>query len=137
MQLQNKEGCVMSGDRLLLDTNAVTAVLVGNKLLLRRLHKADWIGMSIISHIELLSFKGWSDADHMILDQFMKRVKVLGLSADDNNLITTTVRLRQEYHLKLPDAIIAATAICQDAALVTEDDQLKSVHEAHAVGFRK
>ena len=37
------------------------------------------------------------------------------------------IRLRRKSRLKLPDAIIAATAICHHAVLVTNDKELQNV----------
>jgi predicted nucleic acid-binding protein len=39
----------------------------------------------------------------------------------------TAVRLRRSYRLKLPDAIVAATALALGAELVTNDDQFKRI----------
>jgi predicted nucleic acid-binding protein len=44
----------MNGSRYLLDTNAIAAVLQGNKSLLRSLSNADWVGISVISQIEIM-----------------------------------------------------------------------------------
>lgn len=127
----------MNGNRYLLDTNAIAAVLQGNKPLLRRLSNADWIGISVISQIEILAFAGLTDADRDLFEQFKQRVTVVGLDAKDEESIRLIVRLRQQYHLKIPDAIIAATAIKEMASLLTGDSQLKSVPDVHAVDINK
>jgi predicted nucleic acid-binding protein len=127
----------MSGDRYLLDTNAVAAILQGDKPLLRLLRDARWIGISIISQIEMLSFTSLSDADRAVLNEFVRRIEVIGLHAQDTDFISLIVRMRQQHHLKLPDAIIAASAIQNTANLVTEDSQLKRVYEARVIGFRQ
>lgn len=41
----------MSGERYLLDTNAIVALLQGNSQLIQLLQNADWIGISVISKI--------------------------------------------------------------------------------------
>ncbi|MEM0981349.1 MAG: hypothetical protein AAGH78_13880 [Cyanobacteria bacterium P01_H01_bin.58] len=46
----------MSGERYLLDTNAIVALLQGNDYLIQRLQEADWVGVSVISQIEFLVF---------------------------------------------------------------------------------
>ena len=48
----------MSGNRYLLDTNAIVALLQGNAQLVQLLQNADWIGISVISQIEFLAFSG-------------------------------------------------------------------------------
>jgi predicted nucleic acid-binding protein len=52
----------MNGRRFILDTNAFISLLKGNSAVLKFLEHADWIGISIISRIEFLSFRGLSDA---------------------------------------------------------------------------
>lgn len=48
----------MSGNRYLLDTNAIVALLQGTPQLIQLLQNADWIGVSVISQIEFLAFSG-------------------------------------------------------------------------------
>jgi tRNA(fMet)-specific endonuclease VapC len=81
----------MSGERCLLDTNAIVALLQGDVRLVQLLRQAEWIGISVISRIEFLAFSGLTEAD------------------------------RQQHRLKLPDAVIAAMAMQKGAALVTAD----------------
>jgi len=52
----------MSGERYLLDTNAIVALLQGNSQLIQLLQNADWIGISVISKIEFLAFTGLTQA---------------------------------------------------------------------------
>jgi tRNA(fMet)-specific endonuclease VapC len=53
----------MSGNRYLLDTNAIVALLQGEVFLVQLLQGADWVGISLISQIEFLVFSGLSQAD--------------------------------------------------------------------------
>jgi tRNA(fMet)-specific endonuclease VapC len=53
----------MNGNRYLLDTNAIVALLQGNSQLIQLLQNADWIGISVISQIEFLAFSGLSQGD--------------------------------------------------------------------------
>ncbi|MBF2070684.1 type II toxin-antitoxin system VapC family toxin [Fischerella thermalis] len=117
----------MSGNRYLLDTNAIVALLQGNVQLLQMLQNADWIGISIISQIEFLAFSGLSQGDIQVFQQFLQRVEVVSLIAGDTVLIEEIIQLRQQYRLKLPDAIIAAMAFKTNANLVTADRELMKV----------
>jgi tRNA(fMet)-specific endonuclease VapC len=111
----------MSGERLLLDTNAVVALLQGDVRLVQLLRQAEWIGISVISRIEFLVFSGLTESDRQLFQQFLQRVEVVGLAADDTALTEQIIAVRQQYRLKLPDAVIAAMAIRKNAALVTAD----------------
>jgi predicted nucleic acid-binding protein len=69
----------MNGNRYLLDTNAIVALLQGNSQLIQLLQDADWIGVSVISQIEFLAFSGLSEADRQLFQQFLQRVEIVGL----------------------------------------------------------
>ncbi len=58
-------GCGMNG-RFLLDTNAVIALLNGIPSLFQTLQSANWIGISIITELEFLSFSGLSTHDEIL-----------------------------------------------------------------------
>jgi tRNA(fMet)-specific endonuclease VapC len=117
----------MSGNRYVLDTNAIVALLQGNLQLIELLKDADWLGVSVISQIEFLVFPGLTQEDRQIFEQFLQRVQVLGLVAIDAVLINKIIEIRQQYRLKLPDAVIAAMAIQNSASLVTADREFAKV----------
>jgi tRNA(fMet)-specific endonuclease VapC len=117
----------MSGNRYVLDTNAIVALLQGNIQLIELLKDAEWLGVSVISQIEFLVFPGLTQDDRQIFEHFLQRVEVLGLAANDSILIAKIVEIRQQYRLKLPDATIAAMAIQNSASLVTADREFAKV----------
>lgn len=114
----------MNGDRYLLDTNAIVALLRGHASLVERLRQAAWVGISILSQIEFLAFPDLSNEDKSYFAQFLERVEVVGLDREHPRLIERVVEVRRTQRLKLPDAIIVATALHSAATLVTEDQQL-------------
>jgi len=63
----------MSGERYLLDTNAIVALLQGNSQLIQLLQNPDWIGISVISQIEFMAFTGLTEADRQLFEQFIQR----------------------------------------------------------------
>ncbi|MGB3191269.1 MAG: type II toxin-antitoxin system VapC family toxin [Limnoraphis sp.] len=117
----------MSGNRYLLDTNAIVALLQGTTQLVQLLQNADWIGISVISQIEFLAFSGLGQNDRQLFQQFLQRIEVIGLVSIDAELIEKIIEIRQQYRLKLPDAIIAAMAIQNSASLVTADQEFAKV----------
>ncbi len=119
----------MNGNRYLLDTNAIIALLQKDPNLIKLLQSADWVGISIISQIEFLAFSGLSEADQQLFQRFLQRVEVIDLSSQNSSLIKQIIFVRQQYRLKLPDAIIAAMAIQNSAKLVTRDVQLNRITE--------
>ena len=117
----------MSGERYLLDTNAIIAVLRGHKVVLERLQDAQWVGISILSHIEFQAFPDLPDEDKLCFAQFLDRVEVVGLDNSQPRLVEQIIEARRLHRLKLPDAIIVGTALYSSASLVTGDRQLLSL----------
>jgi tRNA(fMet)-specific endonuclease VapC len=117
----------MSGKRYLLDTNAVIALLAGNTQVVELLRDADWIGISVITRLEFLAFSRLSDVDRDLFFQFVQRVDVIGLAASDGKLLERIIVIRVQHRLKLPDAIVVATAMIAMADLVSADAQLQNV----------
>jgi tRNA(fMet)-specific endonuclease VapC len=117
----------MNGKRYLLDTNAIVSLLQGSGALVTLLQNAEWVGISVISEIEFLAFSGLSESDRQLFEQFLKRVEVINLVASNNLLIEQIIQIRLQYRVKLPDAIIASTALQVGASLVTNDRELTKV----------
>ena len=63
----------MNGNRYLLDTNAIFALLQKDLGLIELLRDAEWIGISIISQIEFLAFSGLTEADIRLFKQFLHK----------------------------------------------------------------
>ncbi len=114
----------MNGNRIFLDTNAVIALLDGNADLVICCQKAEWVGVSIISELELFSFQGLEDGERQIIIQFLDRIEVTGLDHTNRILIQSIANLRTSTGLKLPDSIIAAQAMLNNATLLTRDKSL-------------
>ena len=127
----------MSGERYLLDTNAVIQLLKGNSDISFLLGNADSIALSIIAEMEYFSFLGLTDHDAGLYRVFKSRVRVFDVPADDEIFTRMVVMARQKYGLKLPDAIIAATARKNDLTLLTADDHFKKLKSPWKVRFYK
>ena len=75
------------------------------------------LALSVVVRIELLSWLG-SPAEMQLLEDFIAATTVLPL---DEPVIQQTIRLRQQQRIKLPDAIIAATALVHGRPLLTRN----------------
>jgi predicted nucleic acid-binding protein len=125
----------MNGNRFLLDTNAVVSLLDGNTYINNLITRADWIGVSIITVIEYISFTELSLDDMVLLNSFLERIDIIELTGDNLSLISEIAQIRMAYKLKLPDAIIAATSIANNASLITADKGFNKVKQLTIVGF--
>lgn len=104
--------------RYLLDTNALIYFHDGK--LAENLPTGQY-AYSVISEIELLSWPNIQpeqERDWRELLAALRRIEV------DAAVRETAIRLRREQRLKLPDALIAASALVQDATLLTNDQRL-------------
>jgi tRNA(fMet)-specific endonuclease VapC len=127
----------MSGKRYLLDTNAVIALLSGNAEVVQLIRGADWVGISIVTQLEFLAFSGLSQEDRDLFIEFSGRVEVVGLVASNTELLNQVVELRLRYRLKLPDAIVMATAVVCGADVVSADVDLQRVSTVNVHSFLK
>jgi predicted nucleic acid-binding protein len=106
------------GTRYLLDTNVVLDFM-GNKLpaksqcFLSEIIDNE-INISAINKIELL---GFSFVEQTLTD-FVSFAEVYPI---DDETIDKSIDLRKKYKIKLPDAIIAATAIINDFTVITHN----------------
>ena len=114
----------MPGNRYLLDTNALVALLRGNQELLALTQSAEWLGVSVINILEFSGFPDLSAQDRDLLSQFVSRVTVVDLVYDNSALMTCISTLRQSKALKLPDAIVMASATFHQATVLTNDARL-------------
>ncbi|WP_428236137.1 type II toxin-antitoxin system VapC family toxin [Gracilimonas sp.] len=77
----------------------------------------DKPSISVITKIEVLGYNG-TDQEELIFKSFVGDSEVLGLS---EGIIDLCIQIRKSYRIKLPDALIAATAINNDFILVTRN----------------
>ncbi|MCB9076010.1 MAG: type II toxin-antitoxin system VapC family toxin [Anaerolineaceae bacterium] len=111
----------MESERFLIDTNIF--ILLFNDRLTESFPDGE-IGYSIITEMELRSFPALTSAEEILIRDQLATFMGYGI---DDAVKEEAIHLRRTIRLKLPDAIIAATAIVYDAVLVTNDKQLHTV----------
>ena len=107
--------------KAVLDTNAVIYLQKG--LLKNALPSGDYF-VSVITEMELLSFHGLNSAQLDWLHQFLASVRTIPL---DQNVKEIAINLRRAHRVRLPDAIVVASAISFNATLFTNDQQLLNI----------
>ena len=110
------------GKRYLLDSNTVIDYIAGlysgkAKQWLNQLID-DEINVSVITKMEVLSFDPEKDDNYPILVDFFRASTVFELTDD---VVEKTIRIRQKQKIKLPDAIIASTALVKGLVLVSRN----------------
>lgn len=118
----------MSGIEFLLDTNVVIGLLKGAEAAVALARDAglalERTGVSQITRMELLGFPALTEQEEQLTRAFLSRCQILGLS---DEVEAYAIRLRRAGLLKLPDAIVAATALANNARLLTLDQRLERV----------
>lgn len=115
----------MNGNKLIVDTNIVLYFLKGNTDVTRFF--ADYqIVISFITELELLSLSTISPADEQTIRAFISLTRIIDINSD---IKANAISVRRQSNLKLPDAIIAATAISMDLPLLTADLAFSRVYD--------
>jgi len=79
---------------------------------------------SIITQIEVLSYPALSASESNLIQSHLSALTIFPV---DNVIGRETIRLRRDSRIKLPDALIAATAIVSQAVLLTNDRHLHGI----------
>ncbi|RFZ90331.1 type II toxin-antitoxin system VapC family toxin [Mucilaginibacter conchicola] len=119
----------MSGDSIVIDTSLIINLFNGVDEV-HQLIDGRNLFVSIISEIEVLSFPGLSITDNDLLRDFLSKCHIVDIEPAIKEL---TIKLRSQTKIKLPDAVIAATAIYYDLPLFTMDKGFKRVADLQAV----
>ncbi len=82
--------------------------------------------------MKLLSYHSISKNEIHFLKNFIDETEVTPL---DDKVKDVAISVRKKYKLKLPDSIVAATAIAYDIPLITADKQFKSITELQLLYF--
>jgi predicted nucleic acid-binding protein len=118
----------MSGVDFLADTNVLIYTLEAYPALEGGMGCS--IAVPVISEIEILGCKGITPPEISAIRALLNDCTVLKLS---NKIKEVAIVLKQKYSIKLPDAVIAATAICSGLPLVTADTGFKRIENLNLV----
>lgn len=111
-------------ERFLIDTSAVIKYL-NETLPIDGLSFIDKIvdNESVISFVTEIELQVWNPSNQDILSIyqiFIAKPTVVGIN---DGIIQETIRIRKSFKIKLPDALIAATAIINNLTLMAYNDK--------------
>lgn len=121
----------MSGNKLILDTNAIISHLNGSKKLEAVLEGCS-IFISSITYTELFAFAKLSITDIEFLKTYIAELQIVHTN---NFICDTAAEMRRKTKIKLPDAIVAATAIYLDVPIVTFDTDFEKIANIRILKF--
>lgn len=118
----------MSGIKFLLDTNFIIGILKSNSLVLAELSLRKILSVecsySAITRMELLGFQGITPEEESLILRKLGHFTYLPLTVEIEDRV---IDLRKSGKIKLPDAIIVATALCSGIELLTLDQHLLAI----------
>lgn len=111
----------MEQPQYLIDTNAVIDYL-GNKLPFSGMDFMNKVidevpNVSVVTKIEVLGFNTLEE-HYRLLINFINDATVLDLT---NNVVEESIEIRKKHKTKLPDCIIASTALVYDLILISRN----------------
>jgi predicted nucleic acid-binding protein len=113
----------MSGISIFCDTNPLIYLLNGNADIAEFLdQKIVWL--SVITELELFAKRGLASHETDAINTLLSSCYIADINPE---IKKDTKRLLQTYPIKLPDAIIAATALYLDLPLLTSDINFKKL----------
>jgi predicted nucleic acid-binding protein len=122
----------MNGINYLVDTNFLIHLSEEDKIVIPFLD--DNISISYITELELLgvfsiSKEQLKNAQNLINDCIVFEM--------NSQIKKKVISLKQSYKIKLPDAIIAATAIVYNLPFITSDADFKKIKELQLIFLEK
>ncbi|MEJ7778879.1 MAG: type II toxin-antitoxin system VapC family toxin [Daejeonella sp.] len=119
----------MSGDNIVIDTSLIINLFNGVEEV-QALITGRNLFVSVISEIEVLSFPGLAPAAKQLLKAFLSECYIVDI---EPNIKELTIDIRSKSKIKLPDAVIAATAIYFDLPLFTMDKGFNRISNLNVV----
>lgn len=123
----------MSGNSLFIDTNILLYLISGDETVAELLN-GKHIAISFVTELELLGYKDLSESDLRIIQELLKEATVIDINSEVKRLV---ISLRRNYKIKLPDALVVASALYLNLPLVTADKQLSQISELTLLLYKK
>lgn len=123
----------MNGNKVFIDKNTAIYLLNGDTVLAGILDKKS-LFLSFVTQLELLGYPDIINAEKQQIELMLESCVIIDIN---NKIKAEVVRLRKKYSLKLPDCIVAATAIHLDLPLLSSDKGFKKIKELNLVLYEK
>lgn len=118
----------MSGIKFIVDTNAILYSINDNPCMSEYLDSE--FGISVITEMELLSFRDITVEEENVIRRIAAKCEYFSLT---KSIKEKAIAVRRKYGTKLPDSIVAATAICNNVPLITADKGFSKIKELNLI----
>ncbi|MCD4818951.1 MAG: type II toxin-antitoxin system VapC family toxin [Candidatus Cloacimonetes bacterium] len=82
--------------------------------------------ISIITYMEVLGYDFESEDEEIFIKELLQLFTLIYIN---ERIVQKVIELRKKYKLKLPDAIICASVIENNAKFITNDIRLQNIEE--------
>ncbi len=125
----------MSGNEvsILIDTN-IALYLFGGDARIADLLEGQVIYVSFITELELLGYPDLSSDEESLILDFLDDCIVVDINKQIKDI---TIKFKRKYAIKLPDAIIAATAQYLGTPLLSADKDFLSIKEINFIVYER
>jgi len=113
----------MNGISIVCDTNPLIYLLDGDRDIARFLNNKQ-IYVSVITELELFGKQGLSVKENEIIETLLGNCFIIGINQEIKQIYR---EIKQSHIVKLPDAVIAATAMYLDLPLLTFDQDFEYI----------
>lgn len=121
----------MSGNSLLIDTNIALYLLNGDSTIAELLDGRT-VYVSFVSELEPLGFQDLNVEDRLPIVEMLSNCVIVDLNQSIKEI---TIDLKQNFRLKLPDAIIAATAKYMNLPLLSADKVFERIADLQFIRY--
>ena len=105
----------MSGVSIMCDKNSLVYLLDGDRDVARFLENKQ-IYVSIITELELFGKRSLSIADNEIIESLLANCFIVDINREIKQIYK---KIKRDYSVRIPNAVVAATAIYLDFPLLT------------------
>ena len=107
----------MTGNKALFDSNVII-YLSKREIPVSFLDQFDALFISVITYMEILGYPFSNPKEEIFIKELLSLFRTVYV---DQRIADITVDIRKKNRIKLPDAIISATAISENLELVTRN----------------
>ncbi|MBI5219022.1 MAG: type II toxin-antitoxin system VapC family toxin [Bacteroidia bacterium] len=106
----------MSGNNLILDSNVLIYLSKGQKGIFEIIEQYSNIYISVITKMEVLGFPFKNDEERLFIEKIITTFEIIHTN---DEITDCTIHYRKKKKIKIPDAIILATAKVKKANILT------------------
>lgn len=123
----------MNGNSLFIDTNIAIYLLDGDISLAEILNQKR-LYISFITQLELLGYPELSKEQEQKVELMLENSIIIDINS---KIKREVIKIRNKYTVKLPDSIIAATAIYMGLPLISADKGFNKIEKLNLLLYEK